>query len=128
MRDFKKNILGGKSDLPLPQDISYGEFETTRNFTYPRSYYMSIEPTIVDIYHRNREIPPRGSGEGMYEWIESAFDSEHIKKSGEIHALDFNDSPKSVREFGTIKAWFELPSIRKDRNTLWETGTHISKK
>ena len=40
-----------------------------------------------------------GMSKGMYEWIQAAFDMGHIKKSGEVHALDFDMNSKSVREF-----------------------------
>jgi hypothetical protein len=40
-----------------------------------------------------------GMSKGMYEWIQAAFDMGHIKKSGEVHALDFDMNSKSIREF-----------------------------
>lgn len=40
-----------------------------------------------------------GMSHGFYEWIRQSFDREHIHKSGEIVACDFDYHSKSVREF-----------------------------
>ncbi len=40
-----------------------------------------------------------GMSKGMYEWIRAAFDMGHVKKSGEVHALDFDMNSKSIRQF-----------------------------
>ena len=40
-----------------------------------------------------------GMSPWMYEWIRAAFDIAHVRKSGEIHACDFDGNSMSIREF-----------------------------
>lgn len=76
------------------------------------------------------EFPPKGSEEGYYEWIEFAFGTAYISKSGEIYAQDFDMSSKSIREFTTVCARLTRPTSSSNTNTneLWETGSYITKK
>jgi hypothetical protein len=52
---------------------------------------ISYEDITVDV--------GMGMAPGFYEWIQAAFDSEHISKNGEIHACDFDLRSMSIREF-----------------------------
>ena len=129
MREFNPIKLGERSEIPTQKKMQYGDFETARTFSYPRSYNLSIEQILSEIYRTDLEFPPKGSEEGFYKWIEAAFDTAHISKSGEIHAQDFDSESKSIRELTTVRAHLNRPT-RSDNNTneLWETGSHVTKK
>jgi hypothetical protein len=128
MKAFEPIILGIRNEIVMGKYIlpidNFGEL----NYSYPRSYYSSVEPTLAEFARDNHEIPPLGSSEGRYEWIESAFDRAHIKKSGEIHGLDFDYSSKTERKIPILKAPSCSPPTNTNQNKSYETKPPIVKK
>jgi len=131
MREFRPITIGLRSDISEKKESRNDKFESTRRYTYPRSYYGSNLPVMAGLSHMGLERMPGGlyqPSPEFLEWIDSALDKTHIKKSGELHPLDFDDSSKSEREFTGLRAYYSRPSSSTDSTTLWENGTVIAKK
>jgi phage tail-like protein len=52
---------------------------------------FNYEPITVEV--------GMGMSKGFYEWIKQSFRHESMRKSGEIHAMDFDGNSQSLREF-----------------------------
>ena len=83
---FLKSVSGGivRTD-PATHDL--GPRRTLRR----NAKLLAIKPVAIDV--------GMGMSEAFYEWIEMAFDGEFARRTGQIHAVDFDMQSKSVREF-----------------------------
>lgn len=127
MREFAPVQLGLKK-MGIEKNMQTSDTNMESYYTYPKSHYSSMALIFKEIIRDNHEIPPRGSGEGFYEIIRSSFNKSHIKRSGGVHAEDFDYSSKIGERYPIMKARKYDPPKITDHNLMRESGTPIGKK
>ena len=128
MREFEPVQLGLKNKMGIKKNTQPIDTNLESYYRYPRSYYSSMKLRPKDIIRDDHEIPTRGSGKGFYEIIPQAFNKSQIRRSGGVHAEDFDYSSKIVDRYPTMKARKYDPPEMADHNLMRESGAPIGKK